>query len=42
MQKPFKAVDLVYMMKGLVTQATISSTEPPTPGLDGRSNNILE
>ncbi|KAF2707300.1 hypothetical protein K504DRAFT_384535 [Pleomassaria siparia CBS 279.74] len=35
MQKPFKAADLVYMMKGLVPQVgTPSNTEPPTPGLD--------
>ena len=36
MQKPFKAADLVYMMKGLVPQVVKPNTEPPTPGLDER------
>jgi hypothetical protein len=42
MQKPFKAVDLVYMIKGLVPQAvTTPSSERPTPGLSVPLNGIL-
>ncbi|KAF2736302.1 hypothetical protein EJ04DRAFT_562548 [Polyplosphaeria fusca] len=38
MQKPFKAADLVYMMKGLVSQVSTPSTEPPSP-LPTRTSN---
>ncbi|KAL1612148.1 hypothetical protein SLS60_000371 [Paraconiothyrium brasiliense] len=31
MQKPFKAVDLVHMMKGLVPQVVMPPTEPSSP-----------
>ena len=31
MQKPFKAADLVHMMKGLVPQVVTPATEPSTP-----------
>lgn len=41
MQKPFKAADLVYMMKGLVPQVTTPSTEPPTPGVHERMNGLF-
>jgi hypothetical protein len=33
MQKPFKAADLVHMMRSLVSRDTMSSTEPSTPEL---------
>jgi hypothetical protein len=33
MQKPFKAADLVYIMKGLVPIMT-PAIEPTTPGLN--------
>ncbi|KAL5381608.1 hypothetical protein DPSP01_007056 [Paraphaeosphaeria sporulosa] len=33
MQKPFKAADLVHMMKGLVPQVVTPATEPSTPSL---------
>ncbi|KAJ4292519.1 hypothetical protein N0V90_009182 [Kalmusia sp. IMI 367209] len=38
MQKPFKAADLVYMMKGLVPQVTTPAIEPNTPGLNERDD----
>jgi hypothetical protein len=42
MQKPFKAADLVYMIKGLLSQTvTTSGTEPSTPALDESMNGIL-
>ncbi|KAF2868646.1 autoinducer 2 sensor kinase/phosphatase luxQ [Massariosphaeria phaeospora] len=41
MQKPFKATDLVHMMKGLVPQVTTPSTELPAPGLDGRIGDLV-
>jgi hypothetical protein len=41
MQKPFKAADLVYMMKGLVPQVTTPSSEPQIPGTADRLNGIL-
>lgn len=39
MQKPFKAADLVYMMKSLLPQAPV--IDPPTPGLGDRSNGLI-
>ncbi|KAH6642955.1 hypothetical protein C7974DRAFT_302678 [Boeremia exigua] len=33
MQKPFKAADLVYMMKSLLPLVTTPRIDPPTPGL---------
>lgn len=41
MQKPFKAVELVHMMKGLVPQVKTPSSEPTTPGLIGPLNGLL-
>jgi CheY-like chemotaxis protein len=44
MQKPFKAADLVYMMKSLLPHETtpeIPAIEPPTPGLGERSNGLV-
>jgi hypothetical protein len=34
MQKPFKAADLVYMMRSLVPRVTTPSTDPSTPELE--------
>jgi hypothetical protein len=41
MQKPFKAGDLVYMMKSLLPETAPSTIEPPTPGLAIRSNGLI-
>jgi CheY-like chemotaxis protein len=44
MQKPFKAADLVYMMKSLLPHETapaVPAIEPPTPGLGERSNGLI-
>jgi PAS domain S-box-containing protein len=41
MRKPFKAVDLVHMMKGLVPQVKTPSSEPSTPGLIGPLSGML-
>lgn len=41
MQKPFKAADLVFMMKSLVPELAPSSIDPPTPGLAIRSNALV-
>ncbi|KAF2820431.1 hypothetical protein CC86DRAFT_471509 [Ophiobolus disseminans] len=41
MQKPFKAGDLVYMMKSLVPDAAPSVIEPPAQGLAVRSNGLV-
>ncbi|KAF2450845.1 hypothetical protein P171DRAFT_349353 [Karstenula rhodostoma CBS 690.94] len=39
MQKPFKAADLVHMMKGLVPQVVTPATEPSTPNLVERGDD---
>jgi len=41
MQKPFKAGDLVYMMKSLLPDTAPSNIDPPTPGLAIRSNGLI-
>jgi CheY-like chemotaxis protein len=41
MQKPFKAADLVYMMKSLLPHELTPAVEPPTPGLGERSNGLV-
>lgn len=41
MQKPFKAKDLVYMMKALIPDPTPPAIEPPTPGVEKRSNGLV-
>jgi hypothetical protein len=41
MQKPFKAADLVSMMKSLMPQLAPSSIEPPTPGLGLQSSALV-
>lgn len=41
MQKPFKAIDLVRMMKELVPQVGTPSSEPSTPGLIGPLSGML-
>lgn len=41
MQKPFKAADLVLLMKGLVARVTTPSTEPPTPGFDEKFKELF-
>jgi hypothetical protein len=41
MQKPFKAADLIHLMKGLVVRVTTPSTEPPTPGLDEKLKELF-
>ncbi|KAF2638206.1 putative histidine kinase HHK15p [Massarina eburnea CBS 473.64] len=41
MQKPFKAADLVYMMKGLVPQVTTPATEVATPGLNEKLGGLF-
>jgi hypothetical protein len=41
MQKPFKAIDLVFMMKSLMPQLAPLSIDPPTPGLALRSNALV-
>jgi hypothetical protein len=40
MQKPFKAADLVVMMKSLLPQAP-SEIDPPTPGLGDHSTGLI-
>jgi signal transduction histidine kinase/ActR/RegA family two-component response regulator len=41
MQKPFKAADLVFMMKSLIPQLPPLSIDPPTPGLGNRSSALV-
>lgn len=41
MQKPFKAADLVYMMKSLLPQVTTPRIDPPTPGLTERGDALI-
>ena len=41
MQKPFKAADLVYMMKSLLPQVMTPKIDPPTPGLIGKSDGLI-
>ncbi|KAJ5055634.1 Pyoverdine/dityrosine biosynthesis protein-domain-containing protein [Bipolaris maydis] len=41
MQKPFKAADLVFMMKSLIPQLAPLSIDPPTPGLGSRSSALV-
>jgi hypothetical protein len=41
MQKPFKAADLVSMMKSLMPQMGALSIDPPTPSLGFRSNALV-
>ena len=41
MQKPFKAADLVYMMKSLLPQVTAPRIDPPTPGLAEKGDGLI-
>jgi signal transduction histidine kinase/AmiR/NasT family two-component response regulator len=41
MQKPFKAADLVYMMKSLLPQVTTPRIDPPTPGLMEKGDGLI-
>ena len=41
MQKPFKAADLVHMMKSLLPHDVMPPIEPPTPGLGDHSNGLV-
>jgi signal transduction histidine kinase/CheY-like chemotaxis protein len=41
MQKPFKAADLVYMMKSLLPQVTTPRIDPPTPGLAEKGDGLV-
>ncbi|KAJ8114751.1 hypothetical protein OPT61_g3436 [Boeremia exigua] len=41
MQKPFKAADLVYMMKDLLPQIVTPIVDPPTPGLVERGDALI-
>jgi hypothetical protein len=41
MQKPFKAADLVYLMKSLLPENTAPVIDPPTPGVEERSNGLI-
>jgi hypothetical protein len=41
MQKPFKAADLVFMMKSLMPQLAPPVVEPPTPDLGSRSTALV-
>jgi signal transduction histidine kinase/FixJ family two-component response regulator len=41
MQKPFKAADLVYMMKSLLPQVTTPRIDPPTPGLAEKGDALV-
>ncbi|KAJ4988866.1 hsp90-like protein [Stagonosporopsis vannaccii] len=41
MQKPFKAADLVYMMKSLLPQVSTPRIDPPTPGLTERGDALI-
>jgi hypothetical protein len=41
MQKPFKAADLVFMMKSLLPQQAPPDIDPPTPGLAEKSDALI-
>ena len=41
MQKPFKAADLVYMMKSLLPEVTPPRIDPPTPGLADKGDGLI-
>lgn len=41
MQKPFKAADLVYMMKSLLPQVSTPKIDPPTPGLIDKGDALI-
>ncbi|KAH7394557.1 hypothetical protein BKA66DRAFT_411005 [Pyrenochaeta sp. MPI-SDFR-AT-0127] len=41
MRKPFKAADLVYMMRSLLPQVALLVVDPPTPGLGEPSNGLI-
>ncbi|KAF2627564.1 hypothetical protein BU25DRAFT_439973 [Macroventuria anomochaeta] len=41
MQKPFKAADLVYMMKSLLPQVPTPRTDLPTPGLTDKGDGLI-
>lgn len=41
MQKPFKAADLVYMMKSLLPQVTTPRIDPPTPDLAEKGDGLI-
>lgn len=41
MQKPFKAADLVYMMKSLLPQVSTPRIDPPTPGLTEKGDALI-
>ncbi|KAF2751473.1 autoinducer 2 sensor kinase/phosphatase luxQ [Sporormia fimetaria CBS 119925] len=41
MQKPFKAIELVHMMKELIPQIKTPSSEPTTPGLIGPLSGMM-
>lgn len=42
MQKPFKAADLVHMMKGLVPQVVTLATGPVTPSTEPNTPSLVE
>ncbi|KAJ4345131.1 hypothetical protein N0V95_005903 [Ascochyta clinopodiicola] len=41
MQKPFKAADLVYMMKSLLPQVATPKIDPPTPELAEKGDGLI-
>lgn len=41
MQKPFKAADLVSMMKSLMPQQAPPDIQPPTPGLADKPSALI-
>jgi CheY-like chemotaxis protein len=41
MQKPFKAADLIFMMKSLLPQQPLVGIDPPTPGLAEKSDALI-
>jgi hypothetical protein len=41
MQKPFKAADLIYMMKSLLPEVATPAIDPPTPSLGSQSNGLV-
>lgn len=38
MRKPFKAAELVQLMKALLPKGETLALQPPTPGVTGRSD----
>jgi hypothetical protein len=41
MQKPFKATDLIYMMKLLLPEIATPAIDPPTPILGNQSSGLV-